>query len=137
MIKSLIKVISVLTVIIFTSTLVFCNYIPSQLYSKTNFKLKKPVYLFDEDQTLEKQETGLRRFEIIFLTTLPLTLFITFTGMQIYQMQRQKTTSPTMEKDDLELVFTVSVSASTLIAVKDLIKWKKSQKENEKEKQKK
>lgn len=134
--KLLSKTLAVILLISFTGVIAFCE---SRLNLKnqhsTCLQLQKPVYYSSRNTEPAKQETGLRRFEIIFLTTLPLTLFISFTGVQVYEMNQQKTTSPTLDKDNLKLVFSISLTASTLIAVKDLIKWKKAQKENDKEEQ--
>ena len=99
----------------------------------TTLELKQPVN-FKVSSIEKKEETALRRFEIIFLTTLPLTMFISFSLVQFYEMHQQKTTSPILSKKDLKFVLAFSITSSTVIAVKDVIKWKKSKKKNVKKK---
>ena len=101
-------------------------------YPKT-LEQKQPVN-FKVNSIEKKEETALRRFEIIFLTTLPLTMFISFSLVQFYEMQQQKSTSPILSKKDLKFVLAFSFTSSTVIAMKDVLKWKKSKKKNARKK---
>ncbi|MDD3626143.1 MAG: hypothetical protein PHV06_02365 [bacterium] len=83
--------------------------------------------VFEVNQDIYK-ETAFKRFQVVFLSTLPLTMFITYSAVQIYEMSKQKTTSPVMSKSNLQFVIGFSVTSSAVIATKDLIHWKKHQK---------
>ena len=86
--------------------------------NQTQFNVKNGSY----------QETSFKRFQVVFLSTLPLTMFITYTAVQLYEMKNQKTTSPVMDKNNLRFVIGFSVTSSVFIAAKDLARWKKHQK---------
>jgi hypothetical protein len=106
-----------------------------ELRSKHQHALKlnppKSGMMFKLNSDSKREETALRRFEIVFLTTLPLTMFISFTLVQLYEMQQQKTSSPVMSEENLQFVIGFSVTSSTVIAIKDLIRWKKSKQKDD------
>ncbi len=131
--KQLYKTCLTILIIAAITTLSYSEFQDFKRDYSTSLELKQPVN-FKVNSIEKKEETALRRFEIIFLTTLPLTMFISFSLVQFYEMHQQKSTSPILSKNDLKFVLAFSFTSSTVIAVKDVIKWKKSKKKNAKKK---
>ena len=131
--KSKLKLITIILITIFIFSISHAELNELKYKYKHQLKLNRPnpglLLKLDTDET--KPETGLRRFEIVFLTSLPLTMFISFTMVQLYEMQQQKTTTPNMSKENLQFVIGFSVTSSMAIAIKDLIRWKRSKKKDD------
>ena len=131
--KQLYKTCLTILIIAAITTLSYSDFQDYKRDYSPDLELKQPVN-FKVSSIEKKEETALRRFEIIFLTTLPLTMFISFSLVQFYEMHQQKSTSPVLSKNNLKFVLAFSLTSSTVIAVKDVIKWKKSKKKNAKKK---
>ena len=123
-----------LTFLIVIILFILLNYFFTYAIELNQLKLKYH-YFSSKNKTSQKyNETAFSRFQVIFFSTLPLTMFITFSAIQVYEMKKQRTISPFISKKDLKLMLTISISSSTFIALKDILNWRKHQKNEGKKK---